>query len=117
MRSSQQYGGVVEKFIGDAVVGVFGVPAHEDDAERAVRAAVRLQERIADVPGMDGEALQARVGINTGQALVRLDVDPASGAGLRPGDAVNTAARIKPPTCRGRFAEDTRRSLLRCGPY
>ena len=50
----QQYGGVVEKFIGDAVVGVFGVPAHEDDAERAVRAAIRLQERIADMPGMDG---------------------------------------------------------------
>ena len=91
----QQYGGVVEKFIGDAVVGVFGVPAHEDDAERAVRAAVRLQERIADMPGMAGEAMQARVGINTGRALVRLDVDPASGAGFLAGDAVNTAARLQ----------------------
>ena len=92
----QQYGGVVEKFVGDAVVGVFGVPtAHEDDAERAVRAAIRLQERLADVHRQNDGRLMARAGVNTGHALVRLDVDPASGVGFLAGDAVNTAARLQ----------------------
>ena len=86
----------MEKFIGDAVVGVFGVPtAHEDDAERAVRAAVRLQERMADLHCPNDGPPQARVGVNTGHALVRLDVDPASGEGFQAGDAVNTAARLQ----------------------
>ena len=92
----EQYGGVVEKFVGDAVVGVFGVPtAHEDDAERAVRAAIRLQERMADLHCPNDGPLMARVGVNTGHALVRLDVDPASGEGFQAGDAVNTAARLQ----------------------
>ena len=92
----EQYGGTVEKFIGDAVAGVFGFPTiHEDDAERAVRAAVRLQERITELPECDGSRLRARIGVNTGPALVRLGVDPASGQGFLVGDSVNIAARLQ----------------------
>jgi class 3 adenylate cyclase/tetratricopeptide (TPR) repeat protein len=92
----ESYGGTVEKFIGDAVVGVFGVPAaHEDDPERAVRAGLRLIEAMEGMTRPDGSPLQVRIGINTGEALVRLDVDPASGRGFLTGDAVNTAARLQ----------------------
>ena len=92
----EQYGGVLEKFIGDGVVGAFGTSvAHEDDAERAVRAAVRLQARVAELTGPHGAPLLLRIGINTGEALVRLDVDPASGEGFLAGDAVNTASRLQ----------------------
>ena len=92
----ESHGGTVEKFIGDAVVGVFGVPAvHEDDPERAVRAALRILEALEGMNRPDGSPLQARCGVNTGEALVRLDVDPASGRGFLTGDAVNTAARLE----------------------
>jgi class 3 adenylate cyclase/tetratricopeptide (TPR) repeat protein len=92
----ESHGGTVEKFIGDAVVGVFGVPAvHEDDPERAVRAGLRILEELEGLTRPDGSPLQARVGINTGEALVRLDVDPASGRGFLTGDAVNVAARLE----------------------
>ena len=77
------HGGVVEKFIGDAVVGVFGVPAaHEDDPERAVRAGLRIVEEAEGLIGVGGAPLRLRVGINTGEALVRLGVSrpPASGS-------------------------------------
>jgi class 3 adenylate cyclase len=95
-RAIESHGGTVEKFIGDAVVGVFGVPAvHEDDPERAVRAALRLLEALEDLTGPDGTPLLARCGVNTGEALVRLDVSPGSGAGFLTGDAVNTAARLQ----------------------
>jgi class 3 adenylate cyclase len=95
-RVIQHHGGIVEKYIGDAVVGVFGVPAvHEDDPERAVRAGLRVLEALDGMARPDGKPLQARVGINTGEALVRLDVDPASGRGFLTGDAVNTAARLQ----------------------
>ena len=78
------------------MVGVFGVPAaHEDDPERAVRASLRIIAAMEDMTRPDGTPLQARVGINTGEALVRLDVDPASGRGFLTGDAVNTAARLQ----------------------
>ena len=91
----EQHGGVVEKFVGDAVVGVFGVPrAHEDDPERAVRAAVRLQLRLGELPHHQGEPVLARIGVNTGHALVQLDVDPLAGESFQAGDAVNTAARL-----------------------
>src|SRR5438552_637132 len=64
------HGGVVEKFIGDAVLGVFGVPAaHEDDPERAVRAALRIAEAAADLQTVGGFPLRLRIGINTGEAL------------------------------------------------
>jgi class 3 adenylate cyclase/tetratricopeptide (TPR) repeat protein len=90
----EAYGGVVEKFIGDAVAGVFGVPkVHEDDAERAIWAGLRLVERLREISTT--EMLKLRVGINTGPVLARLDVDPASGQGFLVGDAVNTAARLQ----------------------
>ncbi len=90
------HGGVVEKFIGDAVVGVFGVPAaREDDPERAVRAGLRICEGAADLRGLGGGLLELRVGVNTGTALVQLGVSPASGEGFVTGDALNTAARLQ----------------------
>ncbi|MGZ4199514.1 MAG: ATP-binding protein, partial [Thermoleophilia bacterium] len=95
-RAIETYGGVVEKFVGDAVVGIFGVPvAHEDDAERAVVTAVRLIDRIPTLPQPAGRRLEVRVGINTGTAVVRLDVVPGSGEGFLVGDAVNTSARLQ----------------------
>jgi class 3 adenylate cyclase/tetratricopeptide (TPR) repeat protein len=88
----ESHGGVVEKFIGDAVVGVFGVPlAHEDDPERAVRAALRI---TGDIAASD-LGIEVRIGVNTGEALVRLDTDPRSGEGFATGDAMNTAARLE----------------------
>ena len=92
----EAHGGVVEKFIGDAVVGVFGVPAaHEDDPERAVRAALRICEDAERLQTLGGAPLRLRVGINTGEALVRLGVVPGSGGRFLAGDAINTASRIQ----------------------
>ena len=63
----ESHGGVVEKFIGDAVVGVFGVPAaHEDDPERAVRAGLRIVEAAEELEAIGGAPLRLRVGINSG---------------------------------------------------
>jgi class 3 adenylate cyclase/tetratricopeptide (TPR) repeat protein len=90
------FGGVVEKFIGDAVVGVFGVPAaHEDDPERAVRAGLRIVEEAEGQEAVAGAPLLLRVGINTGEALVRLGVAAGSGERFLAGDAINTASRIQ----------------------
>jgi class 3 adenylate cyclase/tetratricopeptide (TPR) repeat protein len=90
------HGGVVGKFIGDAVVGVFGVPAaHEDDPERAVRAGLRIVEDAEHLHGVGDSPVSLRVGVNTGEALVRLDVSPESAAGFLVGDPINTAARIQ----------------------
>jgi class 3 adenylate cyclase/tetratricopeptide (TPR) repeat protein len=92
----EAFGGVVEKFIGDAVLGVFGVPAaHEDDPERAVRAGLRIVDAVEGLTRLDGSPLQLRVGVETGEVLVRLDVAPGSGEGFVTGDAINTAARIQ----------------------
>ena len=92
----EAHGGVVEKFIGDAAVGVFGVPAsHEDDPERAVRAGLRIAEEAEKLTSLAGAPLRLRVGINTGEALVRLGIERASGEGFLAGDAVNTAARLQ----------------------
>ena len=92
----EAYGGVVEKFIGDAVVGIFGVPAaHEDDPERAVRAALRIAEDAAELEAIGGAPLTLRIGINTGETLVRLGVVPGSGERMLAGDAINTASRIQ----------------------
>jgi class 3 adenylate cyclase len=91
----ERYGGVVEKYIGDAVVGLLGVPlAHEDDAERAVRAALDLVAHMRELPEVGGERLQVRCAVNTGPALVRLDARPETGEGVLVGDAVNTCARL-----------------------
>jgi class 3 adenylate cyclase/tetratricopeptide (TPR) repeat protein len=92
----ENHGGIVQKFIGDAVVGVFGVPAaHEDDPERAVRAALRIVDAAEELEAVGGAPLRLRVGINTGEALVRLDVNPGSGEGFLTGDAINTASRLQ----------------------
>src|SRR5438876_2111506 len=92
----EAHGGVVEKFIGDAVLGVFGVPAaHEDDPERAVRAALRICEQSAHLQTLGDVPLRLRVGINTGEVLVRLGVAPGSGERFLAGDTINTASRIQ----------------------
>jgi class 3 adenylate cyclase/tetratricopeptide (TPR) repeat protein len=84
-----RYGGTVEKFIGDAVMAVWGTPvAHEDDAERAVRAALELASGVTHL----GAGIQARVGVMTGEAAVTLG---ASNQGMVAGDLVNTAARLQ----------------------
>ena len=94
-KTIERFGGVVEKYIGDAIVGLFGVPlAHEDDAERAVRAALEVVGHMSGLPPLDGERLQVRAAVNTGLALVRLQARPGSGEGVLVGDAVNTAARL-----------------------
>ena len=86
----ERHGGTVEKFIGDAVMALFGAPtAHEDDAERAVRAALAIRDFAVE------EALELRVGITTGEALVRLDAQPGAGEGMASGDVVNTSARLQ----------------------
>jgi class 3 adenylate cyclase/tetratricopeptide (TPR) repeat protein len=89
-----RYGGVVEKFIGDAVMAVWGTPvAQEDDAERAVRAALDLVAAVAEL-GRDSGApgLRARAGVLTGEAAVTIG---ASGEGMVAGDLVNTSSRIQ----------------------
>ena len=91
-------GGTVEKFIGDAVMAVFGVPAaHEDDPIRALRAALRMRERLEDVnDGLmtaRGVTLQIRIGVNTGEVLA--SVEPQPGEPMVTGDAVNVAARLQ----------------------
>ena len=93
----ERFGGTVEKFIGDAVVALFGAPVvHEDDAERAVRAALAVHDAIAELNEAHPELeLQVRVGIATGEALVALDTDPLSGEGLAAGDVMNTGARLQ----------------------
>ena len=88
----ERFGGTVEKFIGDAVMALFGAPvAHEDDPERAVRAALAIRDWIAE----EGEDLQVRVGVNTGEALVAIDARASEGEAMVAGDVVNTAARIQ----------------------
>jgi class 3 adenylate cyclase/tetratricopeptide (TPR) repeat protein len=91
------FGGTVEKFIGDAVMAVFGAPtAHEDDPERAVRAGLTILEAIADLNEQDpGLELQVRVGIESGEAVVALGSHPETGEGIVTGDVVNTASRLQ----------------------
>jgi class 3 adenylate cyclase len=80
----ERHGATVEKFIGDAVMAVFGVPrAHEDDALRAVRAAAEIRDAVA------GLGLEVRIGVNTGEVVV------GEGEPLATGDAVNVAARLE----------------------
>ncbi len=87
----ERHGGTVEKFIGDAVMAVFGAPiAHEDDPERAVRAALTIRDWAREQ-----EALQVRIAVNTGEALVTLGARPAEGEAMVAGDVVNTAARMQ----------------------
>ena len=84
-----RYGGTVEKFIGDAVMAVWGAPtAHEDDAERAVRAGLDLVDAVRTI----GPSIQARAGVLTGEAAVTL---AATNQGMVAGDLVNTASRLQ----------------------
>jgi len=93
----ERYGGTVEKFIGDAVMALFGAPvAREDDPERAVRAALAFRQAIAELNEEDpARDLRVRIGITTGEVLVRLDAHPEEGEGMAAGDVVNTAARLQ----------------------
>jgi class 3 adenylate cyclase/tetratricopeptide (TPR) repeat protein len=91
----ERHGGTVEKFIGDAVMAVFGVPAiHEDDALRAVRAAVEMREALEalnkELERDHGVSLAARIGVNTGEVVAGEQADT-----LVTGDAVNVAARLE----------------------
>jgi class 3 adenylate cyclase len=92
----ESFGGVVEKFIGDAVMGVFGAPtAFGDDPERAVRAALSVRDSIGRLNGDAGHQLQIRIAVNTGEALVKLRARPELGEAMVAGDVVNTASRLQ----------------------
>ena len=93
----QRHGGTVEKYIGDAIMAVFGLPiVHEDDALRAVRAAHEMQERLVEVNDelerRWGIRLENRTGVNTGEVVAG---DSSTGQRLVTGDTVNTAARLE----------------------
>ena len=88
--AAERHGGLVEKFIGDAVVAVFGIPqAHEDDALRAVRAAVEMRGRLASFGGDSAVEVTSRIGLTTGEVLVSGEDQPPIG------DTMNTAARLQ----------------------
>jgi class 3 adenylate cyclase/tetratricopeptide (TPR) repeat protein len=111
----EQHGGSVEKFIGDAVMAVFGIPQlHEDDALRAVRAAAELRRRVAalneELTRDRGASIAVRIGINTGEVIAG---DTAAGQQLVTGDAVNVAARLEQAAAPGEILiGDTTRRLL-----
>jgi class 3 adenylate cyclase/tetratricopeptide (TPR) repeat protein len=114
----ERYGGTVGKFIGEVVMGVFGVPAaHEDDPERAVRAALAIRDGLPRV-FEDGSDLDVRIGVNTGDAIVTLGASgPTIGEEVA-GDAVNTASRLQTAAAAGTIAvgetthEATRREFV-----
>jgi class 3 adenylate cyclase/predicted ATPase len=92
-REIESFGGVGEKFIGDAVMGLFGATlAHGDDAERAVRAALVVRDCVDELAG---GGLQIRIAVNTGEAVVSLGARPTLGESMVAGDVVNTAARLQ----------------------
>ena len=85
----ERFGGTLDKFVGDAAMGVFGAPvAHEDDAERAVRAALAIQARASEM------AIPVRAAVNTGEAVVTFATGPQVGENVA-GDVVNTASRLQ----------------------
>jgi len=87
----ERWGGTVEKFIGDAVMALFGAPVtREDDPERAVRAGLAIRDWIAE----EGK-LEVRIAVNTGEVLVDLGAKPEAGEGMAAGDVVNTTARMQ----------------------
>jgi class 3 adenylate cyclase/tetratricopeptide (TPR) repeat protein len=114
----EQYGGVLEKFIGDAVMAVFGAPvAHGDDAERAVRAGLRVLEGLDELNRDHGLDLSARAAVNTGEAVVSV-AGARGGEALATGDVVNTASRLQSAAPPGRLLvgaetyRGTRHSIL-----
>jgi class 3 adenylate cyclase len=110
----ESFGGVVEKFIGDAVMAVFGAPtAHGDDPERAVRAALAVRDAVAGLNDRHPELdLQIRGAVNTGDAVVAIDARPGVGEAMIAGDVVNTAARLQQTASVGTIVvgEETYRS-------
>jgi DNA-binding SARP family transcriptional activator/class 3 adenylate cyclase len=93
----ERFGGSLEKFVGEAVMGIFGAPvAHEDDAERAVRAALGILDAVEELneaqPGLD---LVIRSAVHTGEALVDLTAGAEAGESVIAGDVVNTASRLQ----------------------
>jgi class 3 adenylate cyclase/tetratricopeptide (TPR) repeat protein len=108
----ERFGGTVEKFIGDAVMAVFGAPvSHEDDAERAVRSALRILDTIGELRS-EGLEISVRAAVTTGEAVVALGARPERGEGIVTGDVVNTAARLQSAAPVGAVIVDepTRRS-------
>ena len=102
----ERFGGTLDKFVGDAAMGVFGAPvAHEDDPERAVRAALAIQARTDDM------AIPVRAAVNTGEAVVTFATGPQIGENVA-GDVVNTASRLQGVAPHGRVVvgESTYRS-------
>ena len=93
----ESFGGVVEKFVGDAVMAVFGAPtSHGDDPERAVRAALAVRDAVAALNAEQPELeLRIRGAVNTGEAVVTLSARPALGEAMVAGDVVNTASRLQ----------------------
>ena len=93
----ESFGGVVEKFVGDAVMAVFGAPtAHGDDPERAVRAALAARDAVTALNAEQPELeLRIRGAVNTGEAVVTLSARPALGEAMVAGDVVNTASRLQ----------------------
>src|SRR6202140_3538800 len=88
-----EHGGILEKFIGDAVVAVFGFPhTHDDDPQRALAAALTLRDRVRDDPAL-GDRFPIRLGINTGEVVAARE--SATGDFPLSGDAVNVAARLQ----------------------
>jgi class 3 adenylate cyclase/tetratricopeptide (TPR) repeat protein len=86
----ERHGGTVEKFIGDAVMALFGAPVtREDDPERAVRAALAIRDAAAE------EGFEVRIAVNTGEALVSVDARPEAGERMAAGDVVNTTSRLQ----------------------
>jgi len=110
-RVVERYGGIVEKFIGDAVMAVWGVPtAHEDDAERAVRAGLELVTAITAIgEDVDVPDLAMRVGIVTGEVAVTIGAEQQ---GMVAGDAVNTASRVQSVAAPGQVWVDETTRLL-----
>ena len=114
-RVLERHGGTVEKFIGDAVMAVFGIPVvHEDDALRAARAAVEMAESLRllneELERRWGVSLEVRIGVNTGEVVTG---DPSGGQGFATGDAINLAARLQQAAARGQIliGESTRHLL------
>jgi class 3 adenylate cyclase len=93
----ESFGGVVEKFVGDAVMAVFGAPtAHGDDPERAVRAALAVRDAVTVLNNEQPQLeLRIRGAVNTGEAVVTLSARPALGEAMVAGDVVNTASRLQ----------------------
>jgi hypothetical protein len=109
-RIVERHGGIVEKYIGDAVMAVFGLPrAHEDDALRAVRAAFEMGQSLttlnSELDRYWGVGLANRIGVNTGEVVVG---DPSSGQRLATADTVNVAARRSRPRLRKAFSSASR---------